>query len=120
MTLQGSECVHSELLTPLVAKMVEEPFKLLIMDSITANLRVDFSGRGELAERCASAGLADLTQHLTLDLYIQQRAAILRSTRCRQQKLGQLMNRLKKVRPGHYPVILAACVSEIEPAVDSC
>ena len=31
--------------------MVEEPFKLLIMDSITANLRVDFCGRGELAER---------------------------------------------------------------------
>lgn len=31
--------------------MAEEPFKLLIMDSITANLRVDFSGRGELAER---------------------------------------------------------------------
>lgn len=45
--------LSTELLTPLVAKMVEEPFKLLIMDSITANLRVDFSGRGELAERCA-------------------------------------------------------------------
>lgn len=42
----------TELLTPLAAKMAEEPFKLLIMDSITANLRVDFSGRGELAERC--------------------------------------------------------------------
>ena len=45
--------------------MAEEPFKLLIMDSITANLRVDFSGRGELAER--------------------------------QQRLGQLMQRLRKV-----------------------
>ncbi len=43
----------ADLLTPLAAKMAEEPFKLLIMDSITANLRVDFSGRGELAERCA-------------------------------------------------------------------
>lgn len=31
--------------------MVEEPFKLLIVDSVTANFRVDFSGRGELAER---------------------------------------------------------------------
>jgi meiotic recombination protein DMC1 len=46
--------------------MAEEPFRLLIMDSITANLRVDFSGRGELAER--------------------------------QQRLGQLMQRLRKVR----------------------
>lgn len=36
---------------PLAAKMAEEPFKLLIMDSITNNLRTDFSGRGELAER---------------------------------------------------------------------
>jgi meiotic recombination protein DMC1 len=39
--------------------------QLLIMDSIMANLRVDFSGRGELAER--------------------------------QQRLGQLMQRLHKV-----------------------
>ena len=46
--------------------MAEEPFKLLIMDSITANLRVDFSGRGELADR--------------------------------QQKLGQMMARLRKVQ----------------------
>ena len=46
--------------------MSEEPFKLLIMDSITANARTEFSGRGELAER--------------------------------QQKLGQLMARLRKVR----------------------
>ncbi|KAL4451838.1 hypothetical protein ABPG75_007500 [Micractinium tetrahymenae] len=54
-----------DFLVPLAAKMAEEPFKLLIMDSITANLRVDFSGRGELAER--------------------------------QQKLGQLMQRLRKI-----------------------
>ena len=113
-------CRRAELLTPLAAKMVEEPFKLLIMDrceasggskpnahhtqiwgqdpadcgscndmvsirprrphvllhrmqnvrlcylrSITANLRVDFCGRGELADR--------------------------------QQKLGQLMSALKKI-----------------------
>ena len=31
---------------PLAAKMSEEPFRLIIMDSITANLRVDFTGRG--------------------------------------------------------------------------
>ena len=46
---------------------VQEPFKLVIMDSITALLRVDYTGRGELADR--------------------------------QQKLGQLLSRLKKVLP---------------------
>ena len=56
----------ADLLVPLAAKMAEEPFKLVIMDSVTANFRVDFSGRGELAER--------------------------------QQRLGQLMQRLRKVR----------------------
>ena len=54
-----------ELLISVAAMMADEPFKLLIVDSITANLRVDFSGRGELAER--------------------------------QQKLGQMMSKLKKV-----------------------
>lgn len=57
---------RTDLLTPLTAMMSEEPFKLLIIDSITANLRVDYSGRGELAER--------------------------------QQRLGVMMNRLRKVR----------------------
>ncbi|GJP32863.1 hypothetical protein CLOM_g17457 [Closterium sp. NIES-68] len=40
-----------QLLIALAAKMAEEPFKLLIIDSITALFRVDFTGRGELAER---------------------------------------------------------------------
>ena len=31
--------------------MVEEPFKLLIVDSVMANLRADYVGRGELSER---------------------------------------------------------------------
>ncbi|KAI9123106.1 hypothetical protein K1719_005995 [Acacia pycnantha] len=39
------------LLLGLAAKMSEEPFRLLIIDSIIALFRVDFSGRGELAER---------------------------------------------------------------------
>ena len=39
-------CLHVELLVPLAAKMSEEPFRLIIMDSVTANLRVDFTGRG--------------------------------------------------------------------------
>lgn len=54
-----------ELIQSVAAMMAEEPFKLLIVDSITANLRVDFTGRGELAER--------------------------------QQRLGQMMSRLRKV-----------------------
>ncbi len=36
--------------------MVEEHFKLLIVDSVTALFRVDFSGRGELAERQQKLG----------------------------------------------------------------
>lgn len=31
--------------------MLEEPFSLLIVDSIMALFRVDFTGRGELSER---------------------------------------------------------------------
>ncbi|CAD6247444.1 unnamed protein product [Miscanthus lutarioriparius] len=39
------------LLLGLAAMMAEEPFRLLIVDSVIALFRVDFSGRGELAER---------------------------------------------------------------------
>ncbi|GFP86046.1 meiotic recombination protein dmc1 homolog [Phtheirospermum japonicum] len=39
------------LLLGLAAKMAEEPFKLLIVDSVIALFRVDFTGRGELADR---------------------------------------------------------------------
>lgn len=54
-----------EFLVPLAAKLAEQEFKLVVMDSVIANLRTDFQGRGELAER--------------------------------QQKLGQLMARLRKL-----------------------
>ncbi|CAG9310774.1 unnamed protein product [Blepharisma stoltei] len=40
-----------QLLTLIAAKMTEEPFSLLIVDSIMALFRVDYSGRGELSER---------------------------------------------------------------------
>eukprot|EP00871_Galdieria_phlegrea_P005569 jgi/Galph1/6012/GphlegSOOS_G4658.1 len=40
-----------ELLIHIAAKMVEENFGLLIVDSATALFRVDYSGRGELSER---------------------------------------------------------------------
>ncbi|KAL6557075.1 Meiotic recombination protein dmc1 [Orobanche hederae] len=40
-----------DLLLGLASKMSEEPVRLPIMDSIMGLLRVDFTGRGELAER---------------------------------------------------------------------
>lgn len=40
-----------QLLTVLAAKMSEEVFSLIVVDSSTALFRVDFSGRGELSER---------------------------------------------------------------------
>lgn len=42
---------QSTLLTLVAAKMFEETFSLLIIDSIMALFRVDFVGRGELSER---------------------------------------------------------------------
>ncbi len=49
----------------VAALMSQDPFKLLIVDSIMSNFRVDFQGRGELADR--------------------------------QQKLGAMLSKLKKV-----------------------
>jgi meiotic recombination protein DMC1 len=40
-----------QLLTLVAARMVEEPFALVVVDSIMALFRVDYSGRGELSER---------------------------------------------------------------------
>ncbi|CAA9986923.1 meiotic recombination protein DMC1, putative [Plasmodium knowlesi strain H] len=40
-----------QLLAVSAAKMCEEPFALLVVDSIISLFRVDFSGRGELSER---------------------------------------------------------------------
>jgi meiotic recombination protein DMC1 len=42
---------QAHLLSQVAAKMAEDQFSLLVVDSITALFRVDFSGRGELAER---------------------------------------------------------------------
>ena len=44
------------LLQSAAAKMSEDYYKLLIVDSLTALFRVDFSGRGELAERQVKLG----------------------------------------------------------------
>ena len=43
-------------LIALTARMSEEPFKLLVIDSIMAHFRVDFTGRGELSERQQKLG----------------------------------------------------------------
>jgi meiotic recombination protein DMC1 len=40
-----------QLLTLIAGKMIEEPFSLLVIDSIMSLFRVDYSGRGELSER---------------------------------------------------------------------
>lgn len=45
-----------KLLTYVCAKMVEDQFRVLIIDSISALFRVDFSGRGELSERQQKLG----------------------------------------------------------------
>ncbi|GMN46783.1 hypothetical protein TIFTF001_015964 [Ficus carica] len=51
------------LLLGLAAKMSEEPFRLLIVDSVIALFRVDFTGRGELADR--QQKLAQMLSRLT-------------------------------------------------------
>lgn len=40
-----------ELLAGVAARMIEDHYALLIVDSATALFRVDFSGRGQLADR---------------------------------------------------------------------
>jgi meiotic recombination protein DMC1 len=40
-----------ELLTKAAAQMIEEKFSLIVVDSCTALFRVDFLGRGQLADR---------------------------------------------------------------------
>ncbi|OWM69795.1 hypothetical protein CDL15_Pgr025644 [Punica granatum] len=52
-----------DLLLGLAVKMSEEPFRLLIVDSVIALFRVDFTGRGELAER--QQKLAQMLSRLT-------------------------------------------------------
>ncbi len=42
---------QTQLLALIASKMTEETYSLLIIDSIMALFRVDYSGRGELSER---------------------------------------------------------------------
>jgi meiotic recombination protein DMC1 len=47
---------QANLIAAVAAKMAEERYSLLVVDSITALFRTDFSGRGELAERQQKLG----------------------------------------------------------------
>jgi meiotic recombination protein DMC1 len=53
-----------QLILMAAAQMSEDQYRLLIIDSVTALFRVDFSGRGELAERQQTLGqmMATLTK----------------------------------------------------------
>ena len=64
-----------QLLTLIAAKMTEEPFALLVVDSIMALFRVDYSGRGELSERQQVLGkmmsrLMKLAEQFNVAVYI--------------------------------------------------
>lgn len=66
---------QAHLLSMVAAKMAEDQFALLIVDSITALFRVDFSGRGELAERQQKLGkmmsqLIKLAEEYNVVVYI--------------------------------------------------
>lgn len=66
---------QAHLLSLVAAKMAEEPFSLLVVDSITALFRVDFSGRGELAERQQKLGkmmshLMKIAEEFNVAVYI--------------------------------------------------
>ena len=64
-----------KLLTYVCASCVEEQFRVLIVDSVTALFRVDFSGRGELSERQQKLGtymsqLMKLAEEFNLAVFI--------------------------------------------------
>jgi meiotic recombination protein DMC1 len=66
---------QAHLLTMVAAKMAEERFALLVVDSITALFRTDFSGRGELAERQQKLGkmlstLIKIAEEFNVAVYI--------------------------------------------------
>lgn len=66
---------QAHLLGMVAAKMAEEQFSLLVIDSITALFRVDFSGRGELAERQQKLGkmlsnLIKIAEEFNVAVYI--------------------------------------------------
>ena len=81
--------------------MSEEPFRLIIMDSITANLRVDFTGRGanhlSVPLRCVHQVGADVLHSMSASAWKSVVACLTGELAERQQKLGYIMSRLRKV-----------------------
>ena len=66
---------QASLISAVAAKMAEERYSLLVVDSITALFRSDFSGRGELAERQQKLGkmmnqLIKLAEEFNVTVYI--------------------------------------------------
>ncbi|EPY24770.1 meiotic recombination protein DMC1 [Strigomonas culicis] len=66
---------QAHLLSMVAAKMAEDQFSLLVVDSITALFRVDFSGRGELADRQQKLGkmmshLMKIAEEFNVAVYI--------------------------------------------------
>ena len=55
--------MFGKLFLAVSAKLVEEKYALVIVDSVTALFCVDFSGRGELSERQQKLGLFMSLQH---------------------------------------------------------
>ncbi|KAJ6689336.1 hypothetical protein OIU85_005711 [Salix viminalis] len=58
------------LLLGLAAKMSEEPFKILIVDSVIALFRVDFTGRGELAERQMLSRMIKIAEEFNVAVFM--------------------------------------------------
>ena len=75
----------AEVLTQVAAKMAEDDgqYKLLIVDSVMANFRTEFVGRGELADR--------------------------------QQKLGQMMARLRRIAETYNVAVLVTNQASVIP-----
>lgn len=66
---------QNALITAIASKMVEERFALLIVDSMMALFRVDFTGRGELADRQQALGqtlskLIKIAEEFNVAVYI--------------------------------------------------
>ncbi|KAJ3384221.1 Meiotic recombination protein dmc1 [Entophlyctis sp. JEL0112] len=64
-----------DLITEVAARMVDGGYRLIIVDSIMALFRVDYSGRGELAERQQKLGtmmarLTKLAEEFNVAVYI--------------------------------------------------
>ena len=84
------------LLTQIAAKMMEDQYALLVVDSIMALFRVDYSGRGELSERQQVLGktlskLIKLAEQFNLAVVITNQGFYIRKKRVDLGLLGLVM-----------------------------